>query len=160
MGLWPYVSSQNLEIINLDFLTNITDISLLEIGRKCLKMSVLSLEGCERIYCCCWFACIFWSSKVIKSTCYVRFTCIFYHMDMFQMVIGVCSLKLSTQLGQPSVCSAYFLCCNIFGPTLHSYGSLILGCKIYELVLASFCHGPGMLFGQWGCCSFHFIWCF
>lgn len=39
----------NLEILYLDFLTNITDISLLEIGRKCLKMWVLSLEGCNRI---------------------------------------------------------------------------------------------------------------
>ena len=39
----------NLEILYLDFLTNITDISLLEIGRKCLKMWELSLMGCERI---------------------------------------------------------------------------------------------------------------
>ncbi|PWA76337.1 Leucine-rich repeat, cysteine-containing subtype [Artemisia annua] len=39
----------NLEILYLDFLTNITDISLLEIGRKCLEVSMLSLEGCNRI---------------------------------------------------------------------------------------------------------------
>ncbi|GKE50252.1 leucine-rich repeat, cysteine-containing subtype protein [Tanacetum coccineum] len=39
----------NLEILHLDFLINITDISLLEIGRKCFKMLVLSLEGCEKI---------------------------------------------------------------------------------------------------------------
>ncbi|PWA90360.1 Leucine-rich repeat, cysteine-containing subtype [Artemisia annua] len=39
----------NIERLYFDFLINITDISLLEIGRKCLKMSVLSLEACERI---------------------------------------------------------------------------------------------------------------
>nr|GEU54215.1 hypothetical protein [Tanacetum cinerariifolium] len=39
----------NLEVLHLDFLITITDISLREIGSKCLKMLVLSLEGCEKI---------------------------------------------------------------------------------------------------------------
>ncbi|GJY80741.1 retrotransposon protein, putative, ty1-copia subclass [Tanacetum coccineum] len=39
----------NLEMLHLDFLINITDISLREIGSKCLKMLLLSLMGCNRI---------------------------------------------------------------------------------------------------------------
>ena len=48
-GIVALCELPNLEILYLDFLTNITDISLLEIGRKCLEVSMLSLEGCERI---------------------------------------------------------------------------------------------------------------
>ncbi|GJU14344.1 leucine-rich repeat, cysteine-containing subtype protein [Tanacetum coccineum] len=39
----------SLKMLHLDFLINITDISLREIGSKCLKMLELSLEGCEKI---------------------------------------------------------------------------------------------------------------
>ncbi|GJT46134.1 leucine-rich repeat, cysteine-containing subtype protein [Tanacetum coccineum] len=39
----------NLEILHLDFLINITDISLLEIGRKCLNLLWINLSGCQTI---------------------------------------------------------------------------------------------------------------
>ena len=48
-GIVALCELPNLQILYLNFLTNITDISLLEIGRKCLEVSMLSLEGCERI---------------------------------------------------------------------------------------------------------------
>ncbi|GJZ50628.1 leucine-rich repeat, cysteine-containing subtype protein [Tanacetum coccineum] len=39
----------NLEILCLNFLTNITDISLIEIGRKCLNLLWINLPGCQTI---------------------------------------------------------------------------------------------------------------
>ncbi|PWA95545.1 Leucine-rich repeat, cysteine-containing subtype [Artemisia annua] len=39
----------NIKALELNYLFNITDISLLEIARKCLNLSLISLNGCNRI---------------------------------------------------------------------------------------------------------------
>nr|GEZ93467.1 hypothetical protein [Tanacetum cinerariifolium] len=48
-GIVSLCELPNIESLNLDYLFNITDISLLEIGRKCLNIFSVSFNGCERI---------------------------------------------------------------------------------------------------------------
>ncbi|GKD61565.1 leucine-rich repeat, cysteine-containing subtype protein [Tanacetum coccineum] len=48
-GIVALCELPNIESLNLDYLFNITDISLLEIGRKYSNITSISLDGCRRI---------------------------------------------------------------------------------------------------------------
>ncbi|GJV85825.1 leucine-rich repeat, cysteine-containing subtype protein, partial [Tanacetum coccineum] len=48
-GIVALCELPNIKSLNLDHLFNITDISLLEIGRKCLNIMLICLQGCKRI---------------------------------------------------------------------------------------------------------------
>nr|GEX50209.1 hypothetical protein [Tanacetum cinerariifolium] len=48
-GIVALCELPNIKSLNLDFLINITDISLLEIGRKYLNIMSISFSGCKRI---------------------------------------------------------------------------------------------------------------
>ncbi|PWA86349.1 Leucine-rich repeat, cysteine-containing subtype [Artemisia annua] len=48
-GIVALCELPNIKSLNLDYLFNITDVSLLEIGRKYLNIVSISLDGCKRI---------------------------------------------------------------------------------------------------------------